>query len=142
MKALKERKTFLGYSLALRELRETCSKSRIQDIDRKDLLRFIAHLKSKGHSPRTVANRVRDVKVFFLNLGASWPLLKSDKPRFTEKLVAAYNLDDIRVLLATASQEDYELFHFFLCTGCREKEVQFATWADVNFSKNLFAVKE
>jgi integrase/recombinase XerD len=142
VKTLKGHKTYLGYALALKELQEVCAKPSLEEVDRKDLVRFMGHLKAKGHSPRTVANRVRDVKVFFLNRAVRWPLLKSDQPRFTEKVVSAYTKEEIRALMSAAAQEEYELFQFFLCTGCREKEVQYATWRDVDLSQKTFTVTE
>jgi integrase/recombinase XerD len=56
--------------------------------------------------------------------------------------VSAYSEEKIRQLMAAADQEEYELFQFFLCTGSREQEVQYATWRDVDFSQKTFAITE
>lgn len=51
-------------------------------------------------------------------------------------------MPELQALFAAADQEEYDLFQFFLCTGCRDGEVQHATWADLDFHRNLYTVKE
>jgi integrase len=91
-----------------------------------------------------VANRLRDLKIFLASpqVKVPWPLLKKDKPRFTEKIVAAYSMEDMTRLFAAADREEYELFQFFLCTGGREQEVEFATWRDVNLTERTLHIYE
>jgi integrase len=143
-KAHKARRTYNAYALVLNLFDEFCEKKYLEDVDRDDLLAFIIELRAKGLAPRTVANRIRDLKIFFANpsVQVPWPLAKKDKPRFTEKLVAAYSKEDLMRLFAAADREEYELFQFFLCTGGREQEVEFATWRDVNLTEGTFHVCE
>lgn len=140
--AHKSKKTSAAYSLTLRLFVESCAKRYLEDIDRKDILIFMSHLKANKNGPRTVANRVGYLKRFFSSLSLGWPLQKSDKPRYTEKVVSAYSKEEIQTLLATGDKEESEMLQFFLFTGAREQEVQFATWRDVDFDAKTFMVSE
>jgi integrase/recombinase XerD len=61
---------------------------------------------------------------------------------YTEKAVSAYQPEEINKLLEFANEEESALIQFFLFTGARDREVQFATWRDVNFSAKTFSVTE
>jgi integrase len=64
------------------------------------------------------------LKSFFHRFGLKSPLLKTDKVRYTEKVVSAYSVPELQALLGAANQDEYDLFQFFLCTGCRDGEVR------------------
>lgn len=144
IKAHKFRNTYNAYARAVNLFEEFCEKNYFEGVDRDDLLVFIIELRSQGLGPRTVANRLRDLKIFLASpqVKVPWPLLKKDKPRFTEKIVAAYSMEDMTRLFAAADREEYELFQFFLCTGGREQEVEFATWRDVNLTERTLHICE
>ena len=50
--------THSAYTLALRNFTESSSKARLEEIDRKDLLHFVKHLREKVLSDRTCHNRL------------------------------------------------------------------------------------
>jgi integrase/recombinase XerD len=93
-------------------------------------------------APRTIANRSNFLKIFFLHKKIAWPLAKTDRVSYTEKAVSAYQPEEINKLLEFANEEESALIQFFLFTGARDREVQFATWRDVNFSAKTFSVTE
>lgn len=140
--ATKSHRTFQSSRRTLNLLLECCQRRYLEDIDRPDLLAYMLHLRSKGNGPRTVANRVERLKSFFLSQKLAWPLLKTDKPRYTEKLVLAYSRVDITQIMSAANAEEYELYQFFLCTGAREQEVSYACWSDINFFERSFSIRE
>jgi integrase/recombinase XerD len=59
-----------------------------------------------------------------------------------ELMVSAYSAAEIRSLHAGADREESEMLQFFLFTGAREQEVQYATWRDVDFDAKTFTVSE
>ena len=120
----------------------TCSKKYIEQINRRDVLDYPDHLKTSGNVPRTVANYSNFLKIFFNHNKVAWPLERTDRVKFTEKVVSAYEPNEINALLAAADQEESELMQFFLFTGARDQEVQYATWWDVNLTAKTFAVTE
>ena len=140
--AHKSKKTFAAYSLTLNLFLESCKKENLEDIVRKDILGFMAFLKEKGNGPRTVANRVGYLKRFTSSHGVEWPMGVADKPKYTEKLVSSYSAAEISALLRVADREESELLQFFLFTGAREQEVQYATWRDVDLDAKTFTVRE
>ena len=58
------------------------------------------------------------------------------------EIVSSYQPEEITKLLAAADQEESEILQFFLFTGSRDQEVQYATWRDVDFSAKTFTVSE
>jgi hypothetical protein len=79
-------------------------------LQKKRMLAFIAAMRANGNGPRTIANRVAYLKSFFHRFGLKSPLLKTDKVRYTEKVVSAYSVPELRGLFAA----EYDPFQFFL----------------------------
>ena len=109
---------------------------------RRDILKYIAELKRQGCEPRTVANQISFLKAFFNRWKIAWPMEKTDKVRYTEKKVTIYSARELSALMVVANLEEKDLISFFLYTGGREQEVQFATWADVDFDLKTFNIQE
>jgi integrase len=109
---------------------------------RDDVLKYTDMLRDSGLTPRTVANRLAFLKTFFKHFDLAWPMLKTDRVKFTEKTVEAYSLEDLQSLFEACNQEEFELFQFLLGTGVREQEAMYATWRDVDFHNKLFKVTE
>ncbi len=61
----RQRKTWMGYCVSLRYFQESCGKSFLDEVERKNLLRLAAFLRdTKKLSPRTVHNKFADVLTF------------------------------------------------------------------------------
>jgi integrase/recombinase XerD len=135
-------KTFLAYSLTLKLFVKAANRESLEAIDRKDVLTFIRSMREEKLSPRTIANRVSYLNTFFHRFGIKSPLLKTDKVKFTDKIVTPYSAETLKALFSQASPEEYELFQFFLCTGARDQEVQYAAWPDIDFHRKTFTVRE
>lgn len=114
----------------------------LEQISRKDILDFLKLLRSEGREERTLANNICYLKVFFKNSSVPWPLVKTDKVKYTEKEVSAYNRDEISRLLAVADLDQCDLLHFLFSTGARDLEVVYATWRDIDFSVKTFTITE
>ena len=138
----KSHKTYLAYGMTLREFARDCNSKAMEELNRTDVLAYIGALRERGITPRTIANRVAFLKTFFLHYELAWPLLKTDRVRYTEKTVEAYSAEELQSLFAAANQEETDLFQFLLCTGVREQEAMHATWRDLNFSNRTFKVRE
>ena len=68
----RQRKTWLGYCLSLRYFMECCSKTFVEEIERKDLLRFVVFLRDeKELAPRTVHNKFAEVLTFLAGAGCA-----------------------------------------------------------------------
>ena len=53
----------------------------------------------------------------------------------------AYSDAEIKKLFEVMTEEEWERYAFFLSTGCREQEVMFATWDDIDFTHKTYKVE-
>jgi len=104
----------------------------MEQIDRRDVLNYLNHLKASGNVPRTVSQLLRLLEDLLHTQKIVWPLEKTDRVKYTEKVVSSYQPEEIAKLLGAADQEESGI-QFFLFTGSRDQEVQYATWRDVDF---------
>jgi integrase/recombinase XerD len=142
VKHARAKSTYNAYGHTLRQFQQTCSKNTVQALERGDVLTFIGDLREEGASARTIVNKLTYLKTFILHYQVDWPLLKTDRIKYTEKTVEAYSAEDLNALFAAATREETDLFQFLLCTGVREQEAMYATWADVDFNRKKFFVRE
>ena len=97
---------------------------------------YVEFLRGQGYGNKTITIR----------MGFIFSLLKANGVERSSKLIKlpkvqrirtkAYNPDEVAKLFAAMSREEYLRYLFFLRTGCREQEVQYATWRDLDL-KNL-----
>jgi integrase len=134
-KLTKKPKTLAAYSTALSYFVESCSKLYLEDIDRKDLLKFAAFLRDdKDQAPRSTYNKFEVVMTFLKAQGIRGLAGKNDWPRFTEEEPEIYEQEELHKLFAGSDTEERLWFEFFLMTGMREQEVMHVYWSDVNFN--------
>ena len=87
----RQRKTWMGYYLSLEYFKQSCSKTYIEDIERKDLLRFAVFLRDeKELSPRTVHNKFCEVLTFLQAQRVPKLISKNDRPRYVDQEVEIY----------------------------------------------------
>jgi integrase len=140
-KLTKKPKTLAAYGTALRYFLESCHKLNIEDLDRRDLLKFCAFLRDeKDQAPRSVYNKFENLMSFLKAQGVRGLVGKNDWPRFTEEEPEIYEAAELDKLFATCGAEERLWYQFFLMTGEREQEVMFTYWADVNFAASTVRV--
>jgi Phage integrase SAM-like domain len=90
-KLTKKPKTHSAYSTALNYFLESCPKLHVEDVDRKDLLKFSAYLRDeKDQAPRSVYNKFENVMTFLKAQGIRGLVGKNDWPRFVEEEPEVY----------------------------------------------------
>lgn len=136
IKLTKKHRTWLAYTTALTYFTESCRKQFIEDIERKDMLRFSAYLRDeKDQSPRSVYNKFESMMAFLKLQGVRGLVGKNDWPRFTEEEPEVYEREELTKFLNACEPNERLWFEFFLMTGMREQEVMYCYWSDVNFAK-------
>jgi integrase/recombinase XerD len=141
VKLSKKPKTLAAYSTALAYFQESCPKLYLEDIERKDLLKFSAFLKDdKELHPRTCWNKFSNLMSFLKAHGIRGLAGKKDWPRFVEEKPEVYEKEEIEKLFAACDAEERLWFEFFLTTGMREQEVMYMYWPDVNLASNTVRV--
>jgi integrase/recombinase XerD len=136
----KSGKTQNEYDYMLPQFAKSCNKMYLDQITAEDLLLYMQELREAGLSARTIHNRVGRVSCFLKANGIVNLLAPNERPRFDQKVVEAYSVDELKALFSAASKDERLLFQFFLGSGCREAEVAYATWRDVDFSNKTFTV--
>jgi len=131
--------TWLAYNLILNEFRKTCAKEYLDQIDKSDLTAFVVAQKKEGQDDRTVANRVAGVVTFLRAHGITNVTLRH---KYMEKKVKAYSVEELRALNAASTDEELQIWQFFLGTGFREDEVAHACGTDVDFKLRTISVLE
>jgi len=132
-KLAKKPKTLAAYTTALNYFTESCPKLYLEDIDRKDLLKFCAFLRDhKNQSPRSVYNKFENLMSFLKANGIRRLVGKNDWPRYTEEEPEIYDQDELDILFKACDDKERLWFEFFLMTGMREQEVMYAYWSDIN----------
>jgi integrase len=137
--ATRAHKTWLAYNLILNEFRKSCAKEYLDQIDKSDLTAFVVAQKKEGQDDRTVANRVAGVVTFLRAHGVVTVTLRH---KYTEKKVKAYSVEELRALNAASTDEELQIWQFFLGTGFREDEVAHACDTDVDFKLKTISVLE
>jgi integrase/recombinase XerD len=134
-KLTKKPKTLAAYSTALAYFQESCPKLFVQDIERRDLLKFAAFLRDeKEQSPRSVWNKFSNVMSFLKAQGVRGLVGKNDWPKYVEEEPEIYEKEELETLFAACDEEERLWFEFFLMTGMREQEVMHTYWSDVNLN--------
>ncbi len=137
--ATRAHKTWLAYNFILNAFRKSCTKMYLDEIDKSDLTAFVVILKKDGQDDRTVANRVAGVVTF---LRAHGILTVTLRHKYTEKKVKAYSVEELRALNAASTDEELQVWQFFLGTGFREDEVAHSCDTDVDFKLKTVSVLE
>jgi integrase len=141
IRATKAPKTACGRKRVTEYFQESCGKRYLDEIGRRDLLEFRRFLYSRGLADRTVFNVFQAILTVFRALGRTGLVLKSDWPSYTERAVRAYSEQELAKLFAACDDEERLLFQTFLFSGCREQEVQFLTYPDVDSRNRTIAVR-
>jgi integrase/recombinase XerD len=137
----KKPKTLAAYTKALDYFTESCHKLHLEDIERKDVLKFAAFLREeKEQSPRSVYNKFENVMTFLKAQGIRGLVGKNDWPRYTEEEPEMYDQEELDKLFNACDEEERLWFEFFLMTGMREQEVMHLYWSDINFTASTVRV--
>ena len=133
--------TYDQYEVALRYFGESCKKSHIQSLDRKDMLAYAVFLKDKKKlCPRTAYNKFQSVMTFLGNHDLAGIVRKGDWPPYTEANVEIYEQAELDEFFAGCTDRERLWFRFFLMTGMREQEVMYTAWSDVDFEQSTVKV--
>ena len=140
----KRPKTVTGYKLNLMQF-VACVKSRqfLDEINKDTLREFRDYLLSQGYEPRTLHNRLITIlsllKEHRIQTGFS---LTNDLPTFEEDPPVPFADEELKKIFAVMNDENRIRYKFFLGTACREQEVQFASWTDIDFERMEFHVRQ
>jgi integrase len=145
IEAHKSSKTLAAYRTAITYFRESCKKTYVEDITRRDLLAFKTYLADeKEQSDRSVWNKFSAVMGFLKSVGHTGKnigVVKHDWPEYDEETPEVYEDDELVKFYAACDEDEARWFRFFELTGMREGEVQHCQWSWIDMSKRTITVQ-
>ena len=107
----------------------------MEELERKDLLKFCAYLRDeKEQSARTVNVKFGYLMIFLKAQGVRGLAKKTDWPQYTEEEPEIYEREELDALFAKCDEEERLWYEFFRMTGMREQETMHTYWTDLNLS--------
>ena len=142
-KASKAKKTVFQYRRSLEEFRESLgSNVRFMDEITNDVLRgYKKSMVARGYAGKTIDTRLNIVFFLLKKNGIAARVPRDEMPIVEEEAAVAYTAEELETLFAAMDAEDALRYKFFLGTGCRDKEVTYAAWQDLDLGKGTFQVR-
>ena len=142
-KSGKARKTVAQYRLTLDKFAESVGpKVRFLDEITEDVLRsYKKSMVEQGYAGKTIDTRLNIVFFLLKKNGIAARLPRDEMPTVEEEVAVAYTEEELKKLFASMTEEEAMRYKFFLGTGCRDKEVTFASWADIDFDKRTYHIR-
>lgn len=150
-----------GYKNAVEDFRDNCGVEFLEQVTGDVLRRYkvfmFDHIKKRVHGTKhnTVAKRFRFLNTFFNKWGIKMVRDKNprkddtglmnytDVPREQKKPnTDKYSLEEVKAMLSVADEDEADLIHFFLRTGCRDEEVAYMEWKDIDWKRQQVLVRE
>jgi len=104
------------------------------------LTAYLQFLHAQGYSNKTISIRMGFVFSLLKANGVERSSKRVKLPKVQRVRTKAYNPDELAMLFKVMTPEEYLRYLFFVRTGCREQEVQFATWRDIDLKNLRFTV--
>ncbi|PYT36661.1 MAG: hypothetical protein DMG45_26640, partial [Acidobacteria bacterium] len=106
------------------------------------LKRFKADLEAEGYAGKTCDTRINVVYFMLKDNGIAARIPTKYMPTIEEEPAVAYSEDELDKLFAAMNPEDRIRYRFFLGSGCRDREVTFAAWNDIDFKAHTYHVRK
>lgn len=140
----RDRETVTQYENLTAEFLGVVNKKFADELEEVDLLRFCDALRKRGCEERTVKNYYSAIATFLNSCGVDHKTLvaKEHRPRQDDPLPVEYDQDDVKAFLAACNSEYHALaFETFLKTGCRELELAFLEWTDIDWRTGTITIQ-
>jgi integrase len=157
----KSKRTWSGYKSAVEDFRDRCGVKFMNEITGEVLKKYKLWLfesiqkRGRGKTSNTVATRFRFLSAFFMRRGIRMYKTKSpssddkglmdwsDFPRDMKKeYVNKYSEDEVNAMLSVADIDEADLIQTFLRTGCRDEEIVYLHWTDLDFKRHQIVISE
>lgn len=136
--------TILQYRNVLNQFLAALALCKVKFIDQitEDALRkYKARMESEGYAGKTIDTRLNIVYFLLKKNGVTARLPRDEMPTIEEEAAVPYSDEELEKLFDAMDDESHIRYKFFLGTGCRDKEVTFAAWKDIDFTKREYHVR-
>lgn len=96
---------------------------------------------AKGFAGKTIDTRINIVNFLLKKNGVDARLPRDQMPVVETEAAVPCSEDEMKKLFREMDKEEAIRYKFFLGTACRDKEVTYAAWADINFEKKTYTVR-
>jgi integrase len=142
-KSGKSQKTVYQYRRTLNEFQEAVGpKVRYLDEVTENVLRtYKKSMETQGYAGKTTDTRLNIVFFLLKKNGIVARIPRDEMPVVEEEVAVPYTDSELTKLFAEMDDEEEIRYKFFLGSGCRDKEVTFAAWSDIDFDKKTYHVR-
>jgi len=142
-KSGKSQKTVYQYKRTLSEFQEVVGrKVRYLDEVTENVLRtYKKSMEAEGYAGKTIDTRLNIVFFLLKKNGIAERIPRDEMPVVEEEVAVPYTDNELTKLFAAMNDEEEIRYKFFLGSGCRDKEVTFAAWNDIDFDKKTYHVR-
>lgn len=143
LKSDKAPKTRAQYQTALSGFVESLGdKIHFLDEITPDTLRgYKRFMEAKGYAGKTIHTRLNIVFFMLKKRGVAARIPRDEMPTVEVEDAKRYSDEELKRLFAAMTPEEQLRYKFFLGTGCRDREVTFAAWDDIDFEKSMYHVR-
>jgi integrase/recombinase XerD len=142
-KSGKAPKTVAQYKTTLEEFLEAVQTVNVRFLDQitdneagRNILRaYKKFLEDQDYAGKTMDTRINIVNFLLKKNDIKARLPKDEMPTVKEEPAVPYTEEELEKLFAAMTPEESIRYKFFLGTACRDKEVTFASWQDLNLDK-------
>ncbi|MGB6718089.1 MAG: site-specific integrase [Candidatus Acidiferrales bacterium] len=142
-KAGKTKNTVQQYHHILSEFAESLPETVlfIDEVTVDVLRHYQKFLAAKGHAAKTIDTRINIVYFLLKKNSVTARLPRDEMPVIELENAVPYTESELKKLFAAMDEEQRTRYKFFLGTGCRDQEVSFAAWTDIDFDKKVYHVR-
>jgi integrase/recombinase XerD len=139
----RKRTTAAEYQRNLKQFEDSLGKIRFLDeVTKATLCDFRDYLAGEGYEPRTLHNRLLLVLMLLKanHIKTEFSLVR-DLPEYEEEAAVPYEPEELKKIFSVMKEEEATRYKFFLGTACREQEVMYAAWQDIDFARGLYHIR-
>jgi integrase len=154
-KSGKAKKTVAQYRLALNEFMEGIKVRFMDEITENVLRSYTKFMENRGHAGKTVDTRINIVFFLLKKNGVKVRLPRDEMPTIEEEAAVPYTKEQLDALFAGMKKNEIVNgkeysgpgfgqaipYLFFLGTGCRDQEVVYAAWNDIDFTNKTYHIR-
>jgi integrase/recombinase XerD len=142
-KSGKSQKTVYQYQRTLKEFQQAIGQKvrHLDEITENVLRTYKKSMEAEGYAGKTIDTRLNIVFFLLKKNGITARIPRDEMPVIEEEVAVPYTDTELTKLFAGMDDEEQIRYKFFLGSGCRDKEVTFAAWSDIDFDKKTYHVR-
>jgi integrase/recombinase XerD len=134
-------KTLQQYRLALYEFRDATKAKYLHEITVDVVRAHKDYLVSQGFAGKTVDTRLGVLYFMFKKSGVTARIPTDEMPSIETEAAVPYSQGELDAMFRVMTPEEKVPYAFFLGSACRDQEVNFAAWADIDFDRATYTVR-